>query len=261
MLLMRSRCGIEWPSVPQATTDVAAVAALVAAAIRTGALAQIVGQRGVGKTTAIRAALRGSDALAIEPLRLDRERLHIGDVVSAVVTALGYERPRHSAEARSAQARRLLGRADRPVAIVIDDAHLLATPTVRALRRLREWAWQGRAPLAAIVLVGQSDRTASIPEVGLRTSTEHLAGLTAAEAQSALEAAGVPGAAAAAMAAHPRSRCWLDLQALMDECLLAAAAAGEQALTPSVVERVVGGSGVRRPPSIDASIDRLERSA
>ncbi len=252
MLLTRLAFGL--PADPwarhQQTADAARIDALVRAAVDARALAQVVGPRGGGKTSAVRATLADLDAEVVEPLRLDPERLRALDITAAIVRQLSSETPRQSAEARSVQARRLLGRASakRPVALVIDDAHELHPSTLRALKRLREWAWQGRWPLVGVLLVGQTDRAAAVPEVGLRSSTVELAGLTEAEAGEALEAA--LGAALAAdarelLAGSPWARGWLDLQRLADECLLEAQAQGETVVTASCARAVLG--AVARP--------------
>ena len=117
---------------------------------------------------------------------------------------------------------------------MINDAHVLHPTTLRALKRLRELSWRGRSPLLTVVLLGQTDRAGAIPEVGLRTSTVTLAGLTAAEAETAVAAAtgqALSAGVAAQLAAAPPARTWLDLQRLLDDCLAEAIARGESAGT------------------------------
>ena len=247
MILTRLQFGLAadpWAQAPPlATADAVRVAHLVRAAAESRSLVSIVGPRGSGKTFAVRAACRGLDAAVVEPCRLDRDRLHIGDVVTALVTALSDERPRHGGEARSAQARRLLGRSARPVLLVVDDAHALHAATLRALKRLRELSWRGRSPLLGVVLAGQTDRAGAVPEVGLRTSTLQLAGLARPEAQAAAAAAAGPVCAEGAaerLAASDRARNWLDLERLIDECLAAALARGEAQITAATVGAALG---------------------
>lgn len=271
MLLNRLQFGLPadtWAGLGMETADGARVRSVIHAAIASRALVSIVGPRGIGKTHALRAALRGRDDVAvIEPLRLDRERLHIGDIATAIVRALSDERPRHGGEARSGQVRRLLGTASthQEIALVIDDAHALHPATLRALKRLRELAWRGRSPLLAVVLLGQTDRAGAIPEVGLRTSTATLAGLAAGEAEAALDACAGRALAAGVsqrLAASPRARTWLDLQRLVDDCLAEAIARGDGAVTPEAATAVletapaaaIPGSGdVRRPAGASES--------
>ena len=271
MLLNRLQFGLPadpWAGLGMETADGSRVRNVVGAAIASRALVSIVGPRGIGKTHALRAALRGRDDVAvIEPLRLDRERLHVGDIATAAVRALSDERPRHGGEARSGQVRRLLGMtsAHQEIALIIDDAHVLHPATLRALKRLRELAWRGRSPLLTVVLLGQMDRAGAIPEVGLRTSTVPLAGLTAAEAEAALDACAgkvLAAGVASRLAASPRARTWLDLQRLLDDSLAEAIARGDSAVSLAVAGAVLetapvaasaGGAGVRRPTGASAA--------
>ena len=239
------------------TADCARAAALVEAAASHCALVSVVGPRGAGKTRALRSALRSSGARVVEPKRLDRECVHIGDVVTAIVNDLSDERPYHSGERRTVQARRLLGSAAGPVVLFLDDAHELHGATVRALKRLRELAWRGRSPLLGIVLAGQRDRTGAIPEVGLRTAVSSFGGLTAAEASRAvLDACSgvVPVEAVGRLVASPRARNWLDLTRLVDDALLAAAVRGEGRVTADIAAAVVDPGARRReaPSNADA---------
>lgn len=253
-ILIRQRFGVPvdpWTShVP--TSDTVRIAALVQAAARSKLLVSITGERGAGKTWAVRKALRElGGAQAVEPLRLDRERLHMGDVQAAIVRDLCDESPRRSGEARSGQVRRVLGAAAArgPVVLWIDDAHLLHHATLRGLKRLRELSWRGAGPLLGIVLTGQTDRVARVPEVGLRSARMACAGLTADEARDALERAldgiaGRPELAGRAeierLAAAPAARNWLDLDALIDAVLVEAAARGEDRVSAEAVAAVFG---------------------
>ena len=147
------------------------------------------------------------------------------------------------------------------VVLWIDDAHLLHSSTLRGLKRLLEVRWQGRGPLLGIVLSGQTDRTAAVPEVGLRSDRVRLAGLTVAESASATRAAlggRVEAEAVMAIAESDAARNWLDLQALADACLAAAAGRGEERITAGAVQAVLGtarSTEARTPaPASDAAI-------
>ena len=252
--LLHRRFGLPadpWAGCHLATTDTVRVAQAVQAAAEAQLLVSILGARGAGKTHAVRQALRGLRSIRmVEPLRLGRERLHIGDIESAIIRELApHERPRRSGEARSYQVRRVLGQGAQahPVILLIDDAHVLHPATLRALKRLRELSWLGVARLLGIVLLGQADRAASMPELGLRSDRLWLAGLLPEEAETALEQAlnrrGRPIVieldAAAALGASERARNWLDLAALADHCLLEAAARGEDRITAAVADAVL----------------------
>ena len=143
----------------------------------------------------------------------------------------------------------------------IDDAHLLHSSTLRGLKRLLEVRWQGRGPLLGIVLSGQTDRTAAVPEVGLRSDRVRLAGLTRAEAGRGIRAAlrdRCEPEAMAAIAESDAARNWLDLQALVDACLATAAGRGEERITVASVRTVLGtalATESRTPaPASDAAI-------
>ena len=179
----------------------------------------------------------------VEPLRLDRERLHMGDIQAAIVRDVSDESPRRSGEARSGQVRRVLGAARGSVVLWIDDAHVLHHATLRGLKRLRELTWRGTGPLLGIVLTGQTDRVARVPEVGLRANRLACAGLAQPEARTAIgHALGglVEAAALDALAAAPAARNWLDLDALVDACLLEAAGRGDDRVTAACVAAVLG---------------------
>ena len=250
-ILTRTRFGLPpdpWSGLAIETADAARAGQMIQAAVASQMMVSILGQRGSGKTRAVRAALSGLEVQEVEPLRLDRERLHLGDIQAAIVRELSDETPRRSGEARSYQVRRVLGTASRtrPVLLVLDDAHVLHRSTLRGLKRLRELVWLGVSPLLGIVLLGQIDRTEDVPEVGLRSDSLRFGGLTQAEAGQALVQALNNGrvvlerSAVAALAASQRARNWLDLQALADDCLVEAAARGEEAITAAAVAVVLG---------------------
>ena len=81
------------------------------------------------------------------------------------------------------------GTAEKPVVLVIDDAHELHASTLRGLKRVRELRWRGRKQLLGILLVGETDHTATIPSVDRRAGKVHLSGLSVAEATAALHLA------------------------------------------------------------------------
>ena len=267
--MLLTRIGLGLPADPWTrieTADGVRVARLVHAAVQARGLVSIVGARGAGKTSALRVVLGSLDALVVEPCRLDRERLHIGDVVTALVLGLSTERPRHGGEARSIQVRRLLGCAKQSVVLVVDDAQALHAATLRALKRLREMTWKGRSPLLTIVLAGQVNRLAAVPEVDLRTSSMEMSGVAEAEAGTAVsQALGdvCPSGLAARIAASPRARNWLDLQRAVDEILAETAARGLRRIDAAAVDAVLGSMAKAARPAappaaaVDAMLDRM----
>lgn len=232
-----------WSTV-RPTADSARVAALVAAAVQSQEFISVLGPRGSGKTWAVRAALDSHTVKIVEPLRLTRDKLHMGDIETALVRELSDENPRRSGEARSYQVKRILGEFSRtqPVVLVIDDAHVLHHQTLRALKRLREFSWLNRSPLLGIALIGQRDKTRGIDEVRLRSDQLWLEGLTTTEIASAVRAATgklFADPAVQAIADSGRGANWLDLQAIVDACLAAAKARGLARIDARCVQGVL----------------------
>ena len=212
----------------------------------------IVGRRGSGKTRAVRAALAGVPQV-VEPLRLDRERLHMGDIQTALVRELSDEKPRMGGEARSGQVRRILGACQRPPMLWIDEAHCLHHNTLRGLKRLRELSWRGRSPLLGIVLSGQGE-PARLPEVALRTGLARMDGLSEVEVVAALQQAlgdVISTPAAMRLAETAAASTWLDLHALADLCLRMADARDLPAIDEQVAIDVVAAEGTlaRKAPA------------
>ena len=252
-----------WAELDIATADAVRATALVNAAVQAHAFVSLVGPRGAGKTCAVRRALHDG-VKVVEPLRLQRERLHLGDIETAIVRDLSDERPRRSAEARTGQVRRILRTAAtrHNVVLLIDDAHVLHHATLRGLKRLRELgAANRRGVLLGVVLVGQSDRTEQAAEVRLRSDRLHFAGLTVAEAKAAVEAVlngdrtRIDLDALDVLAGADRARNWLDLEALVDDCLAAAMERGASAVDSGCVGAVLGPAkgGARRPKAPQAA--------
>jgi len=224
-----------WSQLDLATADSARVRPMVDAAISAQAMVAILGPRGAGKTRAVSAALRAHrNAQVVETVRLDKEKLSLGDIQSALIVDLRTdqtESPRRSGEARSRQLRRILGEAaDRgPVVLLIDDSQGLNRHTLRGLKRLRELSYGGRAPLLGIVLLGQRDMLQEIDEIRLRSDGMWMECLLEGEARTALQQAvgracepGVIDVLAQAASGKP----WLDMIDSADQALSCAMAAG-----------------------------------
>ena len=265
-ILIRRQFGLPadpWAHIDIPTLDGSRVAEMVGAAATAKAMVSITGARGSGKSRAVRDALTGLDVRVVEPLRLDRERLHLGDIQDAIVRDLSDETPRRSGEARSHQARKILGKASEQhsVLLLLDDAHVLHSQTLRGLKRLRELTWLGKSPLLGIVLIGQRDRADAAPEVSLRTDSLSMAGLAESEAAAALDAAlngqreVLDVEARDLLAAHKRARNWLDLLTLADAALAEAAARGEDTVTRATLKALVGDARQEAAPTATAPPD------
>ena len=247
-ILLRTRFGLPadpWSGLQLDTVDAARAGEMIQAASASQMMVSLLGPRGSGKTRAAWRALKQPGVRVVSPLRLDRERLHLGDIQSALIRDLSDQKPKLSGEARSWQTLRVLGAAQQggPVVLMIDDAHLLHGSTLRGLKRLRELRWLGVSPLLGIVLVGQSDPAKDVAEVRLRADSLRFAGLSQAEASQALaQTFGkvIEQEAAEALAGCDEARNWLDLQELGDRCLAEAAARGEKRITAGVAAVVMG---------------------
>ena len=264
-ILLRNRFGLPpdpWKGHSVKTADAGRAAALVSAAADQQALVSIVGRSGSGKTKAVDQALAGVQAHVVEVQRLDREQLRMGDVTVALVRDLAGERenPRRSGEARAGQVRRLLGNAEKPVVLVIDDAHELHASTLRGLKRLRELRWSGRKELLGIVLVGETDSTAPIPSVDRRAGKVHLSGLSVAEARAALQLAWsevLHADAIECVATSPPARNWFDMQRLLDQALLVAASRGESTVSAAAAVAAIN-RATSRPKAAPTPVEQSD---
>ena len=272
-ILIRGRFGLPpnpWKGLHMDTADVERVGLLARAAATDQAMVAIIGPRGGGKTHAVLHELRRTGAKVVRVQRLDRERAHMGDVVTALVEQLSDERVRHSGQARAGQVCRVLGQERRPVVLLVDDMHELHYQTLKGLKRLRELEWGSRrAPLLGIVLAGQRDRTASVPEVGLRTSVLALGGLSAREATAALQRAVGKAFEPAALSriVEAAAGVWLDMQDMVDLALVKAAERGETKASPASVAAALqdvsqeGEPAAEPNAAVDDALARLEAAS
>ncbi len=246
-----------WRNLNIKTADAERVAVMAQAAAEHQAMVSILGPRGAGKSHALRATLNGKDVKLVEPLRLTRDKMHMGDIESALIRDLSDESPRRSGEARSHQVRRVVGNASQRhnIVLLIDDAHVLHHRTLRSLKRLRELRWLNKSPLLGIILVGQKDKMQGVDEVRLRSDPLWLEGLSASEAAIALSR--VVGKVAdkeaiARLASGTDARNWLDLQALVDACLARTIARGETTITAECVDDLLSPANQQSAPAVKA---------
>lgn len=235
-----------WGEFFHRTSDVLRVTTAVKAACEHQAFVSISGARGTGKTCAVRKALAQMEQVRlIEPLRLTRERLHLGDIEIAILRDLSDETPRRGAESRSHQVRRVVGTVSQKAfcVLLLDDAHLLHPATLKGLKRLRELTWLNKSPLLGVVLTGQHDRAASISEVALRMDSIQMQGLTTREIKEALTALlrdKIEASALTLMAKTEQARNWLDLERLIDEALMLTQAQGLLKISKAIIQDVLG---------------------
>ena len=168
------------------TSDMKRVKSIVNLAIKSKAMVSIVGERGIGKTIAVRKALKDRENIQlVKPITPDVERLRIGDIETAIILDLSNENVKRNKEIRIRQLRRVLGEASRKsrVVIILEEAHRIHGNTLRALKTLRELEWIGRSPLFAVIFVGQANplMKRGVDEVRLRAHSVYMKGLSSSE--------------------------------------------------------------------------------
>lgn len=229
------------------TGDGLRVKRILTMAVESRAMVTICGERGIGKTEAIRTALdHVKDVRMVTVHRGQKEKISIGDIETALVMDLASgESPKRSGEARSRQVRRIVGEASRKqkIVLVVEEAHRLHSNTLRSLKTLREIQWMGESELFTVVLVGQSDpmSRAGVSEVRLRTDLVRMQGLSAEEAAGYLRAVlgrHFDDEAARAASELAASRNYLELQALAVMLLNVALSEGRLEVKPEDVRTI-----------------------
>lgn len=121
------------------------------------ALGVITGEVGAGKTVAVRAATAAHDSARHVVIYLPNPSVGVRGMLHHIVAALGRQPSYHTAtltpQAAEALAAEAAERGRTPV-VVIDEAHLLDTGQLEAIRMLTNHDMDSRSPFAAI-LVGQ----------------------------------------------------------------------------------------------------------
>lgn len=221
-------------AVKMETADGLRVGRLLQMAVSGGAMVSIVGERGIGKSVSVDAALKRIKAETVMVQTSDKKRLSIGDIEQAMILDLSDEIPKRTKEVRIRQLRRILGEASakRPVVVLLEEAHRMHPSTLRALKTLRELEWMGRRELFSAVLVGQSDPMgrSGVSEVRLRSDCVRMAGLTREEAREYVNRAAGKSFSPAALDALAGAGItnFLDLQAAAVRAMASAMAAGRR---------------------------------
>lgn len=217
----------------------------------------IVGDRGIGKTEAVTAALGAmKNVKVVEPESRDHKRLLISDIQQAMVWNLGNERPPKGRELLSRTLRPILGKAstEHNVVLVIEESHLLHSMTIKALKSLMEMKWMGKKELFTIILIGQSDplERKGLSEVRLRASSIYMTGLTTKEVEGYIQGTvghmvdeGVP----ALIAEKTGLNNFLDLQELLLSLLGRKLATGDDVVTEDLVAEELGFAAQPMPES------------
>lgn len=232
------------------TGDMVRVERILTMAIESRAMISIVGERGVGKTKAVRGALGKIKVRTVNVEKLDKETLTVGDIRTAMITDLAPgAQIKRGGEVSSRQLRRIVGEAAtlqnaRPIVVIIEEAQRLHPNTLRSLKSLREMEWMGQSELFTVLLLAQSDpmNRPGVSEVRLRSDIVQMKGLSADEAAGYVSATlgkHFEESALDALADLPQARNYLELQELCVILLNHALADGREQVTSTDVAAVV----------------------
>src|SRR6185369_3434871 len=218
-------------------------------AVESRAMVSIVGERGMGKTQAVRAALDKIGCRIVLVEKSQKERISISDIEKAIILDLSTnEQPKANGEVRARQLRRIVGEASgkQKIVLMIEEAHRLHGNTLRSLKTLREIQWLGKSELFTVVLIGQSDpmNKAGVSEVRLRTDCVRMQGLTGTEAVEYVRATlgkYFDDGALELISCLPQSNNYLDLQELLVRLLNYALAGGRNQVSKQDVTEVSEG--------------------
>lgn len=234
------------------TGDVVRTRRILTMAVESRAMVSIVGDRGCGKSEAVKAALKRLDVHAIWPKRVDQENLTIADIKTAMILELSDENVKRGGIISSSQLRRIVGEASRKktargtdtqIVVIVEEAQRLHKNTLRSLKTLREMDWMGESELFTIVLVAQSDpmTRAGVSEVRLRSDLVRMQGLSTNEAANYVrETIGkhFEPEAIDALAELTQARNYLELQELCVQLLNIALAAGRERVSADDVQSI-----------------------
>lgn len=244
-----------------ATGDMARTLRILKMAVESHAMVSIVGERGIGKSEAVNAALAKLGVRRVVVNRAQKEKTTIADIEKAIILDLSDEAPRRGAETCSRQVRRIMGEASRKqrIVLVIEEAQRLHSSTLRSLKTLREIEWMGETELFTIILVAQSDpmNRAGVSEVRLRTDMIRMQGLSANEAAHYVKS--VIGKhcsddAADLIGEMSQARNYLELQEACIHLLNTALASGRN----QVIEEDVKGYCTAKPAPVPAGAQKKQ---
>lgn len=238
---------------------------IVNLAVKSRSMVAVIGERGMGKSHAVRSALgKLKNAKRVVPQSNDIHKLLIGDIEQALILDLSNEKPKRGREIRARQLRRILGEASTrmDVVLVIEEAHHLHGMTLRSLKRLREMDWMGKSELFSVILVGQSDpmNKPGVSEVKLRADSVQMKGLSPEEVEGFVSRSlksSITPEAAIAIANLPGCHNFEDTKALLFRLMENALLAGRrqvllddvEILFPADIERSVKQTGKNRSAS------------
>jgi type II secretory pathway predicted ATPase ExeA len=165
------------------------------AVMHPGSITAIIGEVGVGKSTAVYNAMGTIEEAGVHVIWIsqpEKELLRVGGIMAVIIRHFG-EDPRRYIESRTEQLRRILGiktQEDKPICVMIDEAHALGRETLRALKRVLELGFGRRMGLLSIILVAQPElyeKLRTVPEINLRTRKIEMPRFTDSEAENYCE--------------------------------------------------------------------------
>jgi type II secretory pathway predicted ATPase ExeA len=231
------------------TGDVVRAERILTMAVESRAMVSIVGERGIGKSDAVKSALDKMKIKRVTVERLDKEGLTIGDIKTALILDLSTEGIKRGGETSSRQLRRIVGEASmtkkQKIVVIVEEAQRLHANTLRSLKSLREMEYLGEREMFTIILVAQSDpmNRPGVSEVSLRSDCVRMQGLSAEEAAGYIRATigkHFEDSAIDALAELPTARNFLELQKLCVAILNNALAEGREQATTADVTATAG---------------------
>jgi type II secretory pathway predicted ATPase ExeA len=235
------------------TADSIRLRRILKMAIKDHAMISIVGERGIGKTSAIEDALA---ELKLKPIMVNpagKERILVDDIEQEMIYGISDEKPKRGKVVRSKQLRRLVGEAATKVEVVlvIEEAHRIHGQTLRSLKTLREMKWMGEKDLFTIIFVGQSDpmNKAGVAEVRLRSDSVQMQGLTSKEIEVYVNdtiGSMFSEEVVSDVALMPDARNFLNLQAILLKLISNGVSNGRDTVTREDFIEVFG-KGVSKP--------------
>lgn len=226
------------------SNDFTRVGKVASMAIQSRAMISIVGERGIGKTNAVRNVLGNWPNVKGVHIRAnDINKLLISDIEQALIYDLSDEKPKRGREIRARQLRRILGEASRrmEIVLIIEEGHHLHGMTLRSIKRLREMEWMGETELFSIILLCQSDPMSKpgVSEVRLRSDSIVMRGLSSDETMGFIKqtvGSVFDKEAIAAIAELPNSHNYEDVKSILIKLMERALFAGRKKVSIDDVE-------------------------
>lgn len=235
-------------------------------ALESRSMVSIVASWGFGKTSALDLAFGEIEAHVIRLVTPDKERVVVSDIEKALILGLSNESCKRTKEVRARQIRRIIGEASRekPIVLVLEEAHRMHGQTLRALKTFREMEWMGQSPLFTVVMVGQYDpmRKRGVDEVRLRTDLIQMKGLTESEVREFIKdtvGRHFDEDACAAVGRLAGARNFLDLQEMILALMGKVAAGGQKKVTALDVFDLYGGGFKELLKRNNISLSELEK--